>query len=150
MLPWLVLLFLLIALAAAAFYVWQTRYNVPNLFYTLLPSYEIPDVITVSALLVENRGRVGAPNIKIVIQFDGDDAPMIHHMQVASTEGAVTQNGGERHTFAQIEARLIRPHGRIVVYWAAGRDVQPRVHVTSTTVTPDPSPGNNPPHHTDA
>lgn len=131
MLPWLLLALVFVALGAFALYYWQTRLNIPLLFYTPLPSYEIPDVILVGGVLIENRGRQPAPNVKISIQFDGDDAPMIHHMQVLSAETAVVRSGGELHTFANISARSLRPHGRIVVYWAAARDVQPRVSVTS-------------------
>lgn len=131
MLPWLLLAIILIALAAAALYYWQTRLNIPQLIYTPLPSYEIPDVILVGGVLVENRGRQPAPNIKIAIQFEGKDAPMIHHMKVQSAENAVIRSGGERHTFANISARSLRPHGKIVVYWAAAQDVQPQISVTS-------------------
>lgn len=131
LLPWLILAILLIAFFVAALYYWQTRLNIPDLMYTPLPSYEIPDVILVGGVLVENRGRQPAPNIKISIQFDGKDAPMIHHMKVQSAENAVIRSGGERHTFANISARALRPHGKIVVYWAAAQDVQPKISVTS-------------------
>ena len=88
MLPWLILVILLIGIVAAAYYYWQTRLNIPLLTYTPLPPYEIPDVILVSGVLIENRGRQPAPNIKIAIQFEGAAATMIHHMQVASAENA--------------------------------------------------------------
>lgn len=131
MLPWLLLAIIVVAIAAAAYYYWQTRVNLPLLTYTPLPPYEIPDVILVGGVLVENRGRQPAPNLKIAIRFEGTNAPMIHHMQVQSAENAVLRSGGERHTFAEISARSLRPHGKIVVYWAAAQDVQPRIVVTS-------------------
>lgn len=129
--PWLLLALVLVAIAAAAYYYWQTRQNIPQLTYTQLPPYEIPDVILISGVLVENRGRRPAPNIKIAIEFSGDHAPMIHHMQVASSENAVLRSGGERHTFANISAKQLRPRGKIVVYWAAAQNVQPQITVTS-------------------
>lgn len=129
--PWLLfLLILLLAIAAAAYYYWQTRVNIPLLTYTPLPPYEIPDVILVSGVIVENRGRQPAPNIKVGIQFEGDAPPMIHHMKVTG-ENAVIRSGGERHTFANIGARSLRPRGKIVVYWAAAQEVQPNITVTS-------------------
>lgn len=131
MLPWLILALVLVALAAGAYYYYQTRQNIPQLTYTPLPPYEIPDVILVSGLLVENRGRQPAPNVKITIQFEGESAAMIHHMHVASTENAVLRSGGERHTFANISAKSLRPRGKIVVYWAAAQNVQPQITVTS-------------------
>lgn len=131
MLPWLIFAILLVALVVAALYYWQTRYNIPQLVYISLPPYEIPDVILVGGVMVENRGRQTAPNIKISIQFEGESAPMIHHMKVSSAENAVVRSGGERHTFANISARALRPHGRIFVYWAAAQDIQPSINVTS-------------------
>lgn len=137
MLPWLFLAILLIACAIAAFYFWQTRYNIPQLTYTLLPAYDIPDVILVSGVLVENRGRQVAPNIKITIQFEGEAATMIHHMQVLGGENPVLRSGGERYTFANISAKSLRPRGKIIVYWAAAKNVQPQISVTSYQPTPD-------------
>jgi hypothetical protein len=131
MLPWLLVAVVLVAVAAAALYYWQTRQNIPQLTFTQLPPYEIPDVILISGVLVENRGRRPAPNIKIVIEFSGDPAPMIHHMYVAGSEPAVLRSGGERHTFANISAKQLRPRGKLVVYWAAAQNVQPRIEVTS-------------------
>lgn len=131
MLPWLLLALILVAIAAVSYYYWQTRVNIPLLTYTPLPPYEIPDVILVGGVLVENRGRQSAPNLKIAIRFEGKNAPMIHHMKVQSAENAVLRSGGERHTFADISARSLRAHGKIVVYWAAAQDVQPQIVVTS-------------------
>jgi len=131
MLPWLILLLLLAAGAAVAFYYWQTRLNVPHLSHILLPAYEIPDVILVSGVMVENRGRQPAPNVKITIQFPGDAAAMIHHLKVQSAENTVLRSGGERFSFATVSLRSLRPHGTVFMYWAAAHDVQPKVNVTS-------------------
>lgn len=130
MLPWLASVLVLVALAAAAFYYWQTRLNIPQLLYTPLPPYEIPDVILVGGVIVENRGRQPAPNVKINIQFENQAATMIHHMKVSSDDNAVLRSGGERHSFANISTRALRAHGKIFIYWAAARDVQPHVSVT--------------------
>lgn len=136
-LPWLILALVLGVIAFGAYSYWQTRHNIPLLTYTILPAYEIPDVILVSGVLVENRGRQPAPNLKINIEFNGDSAPMIHHMHVASAENAVLRNGGERHTFANIGAKSLRPRGKIVVYWATAQNVQPQITVTSYRPTKD-------------
>ena len=131
LLPWLLLAAVLIVGGGAAAYLWQTRYNIPRLTHTLLPPYEIPDVILIGGLVVENRGHQPAPNVKVTIRFDGDAATMIHHLKVTSAENAVLRSGGERHTFATISSRALRPGGMIFVYWAAARDVQPQVSLTS-------------------
>jgi hypothetical protein len=62
---------------------------------------------------------------------------MIHHMQVVGGENPVVRSGGERHTFANISAKSLRPRGKIVVYWAAAKNVQPQINVTSYQPTPD-------------
>jgi hypothetical protein len=137
MLPWLILLLILILGAAAGLYYWQTRINVHHLEYTLLPSYEIPDVILVGGVVVENRGRQPAPNVKINIQFDGTAATMIHHIKVTSAANAVLRSGGERHTFATVSTRLLAPRSKIFINWAAAHDVQPQITVTTYQPTPD-------------
>lgn len=147
---WLLLAVVLIAIAASALYYWQTRQNIPQLTYTQLPTYEIPDVILISGVIVENRGRQPAPNIKIAIEFGGDKAPMIHHMYVASSENAVLRSGGERYTFANISAKQLRPRGKIVVYWAAAQNVQPQIAVTSYQPAQDSFLGKLLPHKADA
>ncbi|MBI4671840.1 MAG: hypothetical protein HY741_09275 [Chloroflexi bacterium] len=134
MLPWLILILALVVIAiaaAVAFYYWQTRLNIPILKHTPLPPYEIPDVILVGGLVVENRGRQPAPNVKITIQFDPQAATMIHHLQVKGAENAILRSGGERHNFATVSLKSLRPHGALVIYWAAARAVQPQINVTS-------------------
>lgn len=137
MLPFLIFLLLVIIAAAVAYYYWQTRLNIPQLSYTPLPPYDIPDVILVGGVLVENRGRQPAPNVKITIRFEGQAATMIHHMKVQSAENAVLRSGGERYSFATISARSLHPHGKIFIYWAAARDVQPEINVTMYQPTQD-------------
>lgn len=127
---WLVPLVILIAVVAAAFYLWQTRFNVPRLTYTLLPAYEIPDVILVSGIIVENRGRKAAPNVKLTIRFEGDGA-MIHHLKLSSSENAVLRSGGERFTFVTVSTRTLRPDGKIFINWAAAKDIHPQTTLTS-------------------
>lgn len=131
LLPWLLLALVLLVGGGGAAYLWQTRFNIPKLTYTLLPPYEIPDVILVGGLVVENRGRQPAPNVKVTVRFEGDAATMIHHLKVVSAENAVLRSGGEQHTFATISSRALRPQGKIFVFWAAARDVQPQVALTS-------------------
>lgn len=134
MLPWLLFvlaLIVMVAAAAYAYYYWQTRLNIPILKHTSLPPYEVPDVILVGGVVVENRGRQPAPNVKITIQFDPQAATMIHHLQVKGAENAILRSGGERHNFATVSLKSMRPHGALVIYWAAARDIQPQINVTS-------------------
>lgn|GEM_PF-3570851 len=131
MLPWLILLLFIVVVVGGGFYYWQTRLNIPILTYTRLPPYEIPDVILVGGVVVENRGRQPAPNVKITIQFDPQAATMIHHLQVRGAENAILRSGGERHTFATVSIRSLRPKGTLILYWAAARAVEPQIQITS-------------------
>lgn len=98
--------------------------------YTLLPPYDVPGVIVVSGLLVENRENRPLRNIRIHIEYD-PEASRIHHIQIISDDEYILRGGGENTSFATIRLRAMRPQGRVVVYFAASRPVTPVVSVTS-------------------
>ncbi len=98
--------------------------------FTMLPPYDIPGVITVSALLVENRTRQPLKNIRIHIEYD-PAASRIHHIQIMSDDEYILRGGGETHSFATLRLRQMRAGGRVVVYFAASRPIDPVVSVTS-------------------
>ncbi len=128
---WLFLALVLIAAAIGGYYYWQTRYNIPRLWHTQLPPYEVPDVILVGGVVIENRGRQSAPNVKVTIQFDPQAATMIHHLQVKGAENAILRSGGERHNFATVSVKTLPPKGTLILYWAAAREVVPQITLTS-------------------
>jgi hypothetical protein len=136
MLPWLLLFLLLAGSTAVGLYLWQTRINIPRLSYTPLPPYEVPDVILIGGVVVENRGRRAAPNVKITIRFQDESARTIHHFKVDSLDHAILRSGGEQYNFASVSARSLRAHGTIFIYWVASRDEQPQIAVTSYQPTP--------------
>ncbi len=110
---------------------WRREINGPQLVSTPLPPYDIPDVILVGGVVVENRGHAPAPNVKVAIEYDRGDSYTIHHMHVASDEPYILRGGGEQYNFATIRLRELGPGKKLVVYWAAADRVQPRVDVTS-------------------
>lgn len=126
---WIVLL--LIVVAVTALLVWQRVLNAPRLVHLSLPPYEIPDVIIVGGVVVENRGRSIAPNVKISVEFDQESYSKIHHLDVQTTEGYVVRGGGEQHSFVTLRVKEMSPHSKVVVYWAASHSVQPRISVSS-------------------
>lgn len=128
---WLILLLVAFAAAAGGYYYWQTRINIPVLMHTQLLPYEVPDVILVGGVVVENRGRQPAPNVKITIQFDPQAATMIHHLQVKGQENAILRSGGERHNFATVSMKTFPAKGSLILYWAAAREVIPQITITS-------------------
>ncbi len=126
---WVILLLVLVALAA--FFYWQRQINVPHITYVVFPPYDVPDVILVGGLLVENRGRASALNVKIDIQYDHADTGRIQHMHVTSDDPYILRGGGEQYNFANIRLRELRPHKRLFVFWAAGEEFKPSITVTS-------------------
>lgn len=128
---WLILLLLAIAAAFGAYYYYQTRINIPVLTQVQLPPYEVPDVILVGGVVVENRGRQPAPNVKVTIQFDPQAMTMIHHLQVKGQENAILRSGGERHNFATVSIKSLPPRGSLILYWAAAREIIPTITITS-------------------
>ncbi len=124
---------LLILLAAGLILVifWQRELRVPRLVHTRLPPYDVPDVILVGGVMIENRGRAAAPNVKVEIQYGQGDSARIQHMHIASDEPYIMRGGGEQYNFATIRLRELRPGKKLVVYWAAREDFQPHISVTS-------------------
>ena len=102
----------------------------PDLDWVLLPPYDIPNVIVVSGLLVENRTTRPVQNVRIHIEYD-PSASLIHHMQVVADDEYILRGGGETHAFATLGLRQMSPHTRVVVYFAASRPVNPVVSVTT-------------------
>jgi len=98
--------------------------------YTLLPPYDIPGVIVVSGLLVENRSNKALHNIRIHVEYD-PEASRIHHIQILSDDEYILRGGGETHSFATLRLRSMRAGGKVVVYFAATRPVNPEITVTS-------------------
>ncbi len=130
---WVILILVLLALAA--FFYWQRQINVPRITYVVFPPYDVPDVILVGGLLVENRGRASALNVKIDIQYANAVTGRIQHMHVTSDDPYILRGGGEQYNFANIRLRELRPHKRLFVFWAAGEEFQPRITVTNSPPT---------------
>jgi hypothetical protein len=107
-----------------------------DLDYILLPPYDIPNVIVVSGLLVENRTALPLKNIRIHIEYD-PSASRIHHIQILSDDEYILRGGGETHSFATLRLRQVRAHGKVVVYFAASRAINPVVSVTTWSGQPD-------------
>lgn len=109
----------------------QRSNNTPDLQYLVLPPYEIPELIVIGAVVVENRGRAPANNVKIALEYDAADATRIHHLHVVSDAEYILRGGGESHTFATLRVRKLDPGKRVVIYFSGSQPIQPRVVVTN-------------------
>lgn len=64
-------------------------------------------------------------------------ANRIHHFQILSDDEYILRVGGETHAFAALRLRQVHPHGRVVVYFASSRPINPVVTVTTWRGQPD-------------
>lgn len=109
----------------------QRSTNAPDLHYLVLPPYEIPELIVIGGVVVENRGKAPANNVKIALAYDETDATRIHHLHVVSDVEYILRGGGESQTFATLRVRKLDPGKRLVIYFSGSHPIQPRVVVTN-------------------
>ena len=103
----------------------------PDLVCIVLPPYEVPDLIVMGGVIVENRGSAPANNVKIVVEFEDADLDKIRHFQVVSDVEYILRSGGESHTFATLRLRRLAPKQKLVIYFSGLLRIQPRVKVTN-------------------
>jgi hypothetical protein len=106
------------------------RNPAPELMYLILPPYEIPDLIVMGGVVVENRGTAPAHNVKVALEFPDTDTTKIRHLQVLSDVEYILRGGGELQSFATLRVRRLAPGQRIVIYFSGPTRVLPRVTAT--------------------
>lgn len=109
----------------------KTNRPAPDLQYLILPPYEVPDLIVIGGVVVENRGNLAANNIKITLEYDDMDMARIRHLQVVSDVEYILRGGGDLHSFATLRVQRLEPGQRVVVYFSGPDRVLPRVEVTN-------------------
>ncbi len=102
----------------------------PDLVHFVLPPYEVPDLIVVGGVVVENRGNAPANNVKIVLEYDGATPEMIRYLRVVSDVEYILLGGGDRRSFVTIRARQLGAGQRMVIYYSGLGRIQPQVKVT--------------------
>lgn len=102
----------------------------PELTYLILPPYEIPDLIVIGGVVVENRGTAPAHNVKIGLEFPDTDVTKIRHLRVVSDVEYILRGGGELQSFATLRVRRLAPGQRLVIYFSSPTRVLPRVTAT--------------------
>jgi hypothetical protein len=126
---WIALLVIAIALVLILY--WRGEVMAPRVAFSILPPYDIPEVIVVGGVLVENRGRSSAFNVQITVQYDPTEASKIAHMKVLGDEGYVLRSGGETFSHAVVRLREMKPGQKLVIYVSGPLAVTPQVTVTS-------------------
>ena len=128
-LAWIALLVVAVVLVFILY--WRSEVMVARVAYSILPPYDIPEVLVVGGVLVENRGRASAVNVQITVQYDPHEASKISHMKVLGDEGYVIRSGGETFSHAVIRVREMKPGQKVVIYVAGSLPVTPQVSVTT-------------------
>ncbi len=103
----------------------------PKLVSTVLPAYEVPELIVMGGVIVENRGGATAHNVKIGLEYEQASADRIRHLQVFSDADYILRGGGEHASFATLRLRELRAGERIFIYFSGPTRIQPRVTVTT-------------------
>ncbi len=108
----------------------QNRVAGPHLVYIVLPPYEVPELIVMGGVVVENRGRGPANNVKIVLEYDNPSTAKIRHLQIISDAEYILRGGGEQESFATLRLRQLGPGQRVFIYFSGPTRIQPNVSVT--------------------
>ncbi|OGO33123.1 MAG: hypothetical protein A2Z03_09440 [Chloroflexi bacterium RBG_16_56_8] len=108
----------------------QNIVSTPQLVQTILPPYEVPELIVMGGVIVENRGRAPANNVKIVLEYEDANTDKIRHLQVVSKVEYILRGGGEQQSFATLRLRQLGPGQSIVIYFSGPTRIQPHVTVT--------------------
>ncbi len=103
---------------------------VPQLVQTVLPPYEVPELIVMGGVLVENRGQVPANNVKIVLEYENAETQKIRHLQVLTDAEYILRGGGEQQSFATLRLRQLGAGQRVVIYFSGPTRILPHVMVT--------------------
>ncbi len=102
----------------------------PKLVHTVLPPYEIPQLVVTGGVLVENRGEAPAHNVKVSLEYEQNTGERLYHLQVYSDADYILRGGGEQESFAMLRMRTLGAGERVIVYFSAPTRIQPRVMVS--------------------
>lgn len=104
--------------------------QVPELLFFVLPPYEVPDLIVIGGVVIENHGRAPANNVKIVLEYDDPKVQHIRHLQVEGDVEYILLSGGDLHSFATMRVKQFHVGQRMVIYFSGPDRVSPNVKVT--------------------
>ncbi len=106
---------------------WRRRVPAPHLEHSILPPFEIPDLLVVGGVRVENRGQAAAHHIKLTLAFPESGPAVFHHLQVTGDGDPILCGGGEFSAFATVRARALGPGEGLTIYFTTSDSTRPRV-----------------------
>ena len=106
------------------------KLEVPELVHFVLPPYEVPDLIVIGGVVIENHGRAPANNVKIALEYDDPNVKRIRHLQVEGDVEYILLSGGDLHSFATLRVKQFHVGQRMFIYFSGPDRVSPNVKVT--------------------
>ncbi len=119
----------LIALFLAAIIFWRENIFVPRIVETILPPYEVPELIVTSGVLVENRGRAPARRLRIALTYPNGSLERIRNLQILCNS-KYQLGGGEHESFLNLQVPQFDAGERLVIYFSGSNKNQPQVKIT--------------------
>ena len=108
-----------VALVGSGF-VWNELWHIPDLRYTVLPTYEVGGQ-HFSGLILENRGRAAASGV--LLKTSGLDAP-IEALEIQSDELFAVREGGEGEVDVAVWLDRLTRGASITLYLLTSEDVE--------------------------
>ncbi len=129
MLEPLLFLLALSAVILAGFMLWTEKFLVPRVVGTVLPPYEVPELIVTNGVLIENRGRATARHVRVALRYPDGSMERIRNLQIIF-KGKYKLDGGEQQSFLNLELPLLGAGERIAIYYSGSNKNQPQVTIT--------------------
>lgn len=120
----------LIAIFLAGMIFWRENIFVPHVVETILPPYEIPELIVASGVLIENRGRAPARRLRIALEYPNGSVEKIRNLQIVSDAVCNVSSGGEQEAFLNLDVPQLDTGSSLVIYFSGSNKNQPRVTIT--------------------
>ncbi len=95
--------------------------------WMLLPPYDIPEMLVVSGVLIENQGEQDASEVNIQLRYSGER--FIAHMEVVSDDPHETEGGSPRDSFVNLRIPKMRAGSKVVIYVGGHNRQSPDVQV---------------------
>lgn len=107
-----------VTLSVGSGFLYRELWNVSDLRYTVLPTYELED-LAFSGLVVENRGRVPARDVAIILADLEHDIELLH-MPGPHEKADTTWNPESPTNEARIEMERLSPGSSLPIYLLTG------------------------------
>lgn len=118
----------IVAFLLGSGFFWNHVWSIPNLVYTILPSYGVGGR-SFGGFVVENRGRAAAHGVLIKVIDLGAN---IEALEIKSDEAVVLQKGGQGAQTIEVWLDRIVPRSSLTIYVLTNQDISLEDHISIT------------------